>query len=138
MDRLIEFANANIWLALAIVATTLAVIFNELRMKAQTLGSITPAQAVALINDGATVIDIRESDAFSKSHLIDSMNLSPKEIANSKKLNSRKGVLLVCDNGAKSSRALLELRKAGFENAFSIKGGITAWQQENLPVESNS
>ncbi len=138
MDRLIEFANANIWLALAIVATSLAVIFNELRMKAQTLGSITPAQAVGLINDGATVIDIRESDAFSKGHLIDSKNLSPKEIANSKKLNSRKGVLLVCDNGSKSSRALLELRKAGIENAFSIKGGIAAWQQENLPVESNS
>jgi rhodanese-related sulfurtransferase len=137
MDRLIEFSNANIWLTLAIVAMTLAVIFNELRMKTQTLGSISPSQAVKLINDGALIIDIREEQAFLSGHLMEAKNLGPKEIANSKKLNSRKGLLLVCDNGTKSSRALLELRKAGIENAYSIKGGINAWLEENLPIERN-
>ena len=135
MDRLIEFANANLWLALAIVATTLAVIFNELRLKSQTLGTISPAQAVRLINDGATVVDLRDAEAFSSGHLIDALNLNPKELANSKKLNSKKGLLLVCENGAKSARALAELRKAGFDNSFGLKGGIAAWQQENLPIE---
>jgi rhodanese-related sulfurtransferase len=135
MDRLIEFANANLWLALAIVATSLAVIFNELRLKAQTIGTISPSQAVRLINDGATVVDLRDADAFASGHLIDALNLSPKELANSKKLNSKKGVLLVCESGAKSARALAELRKAGFDNSFGLKGGISAWQQENLPIE---
>ena len=78
MDRLIEFVNANLWLALAIVATTLAVIFNELRLKSQTLGTISPAQAVRLINDGATVVDLRDAEAFSSGHLIDALNLNPK------------------------------------------------------------
>ncbi|MFT4591488.1 MAG: rhodanese-related sulfurtransferase [Gammaproteobacteria bacterium] len=135
MDRLIEFANANIWLALALVGTILAVIFNELRLRSQSIGSISAPQAVGLINNGATVVDLREADAFKQGHLIDALNLNPKELANSKKLKSNKGVLLVCENGSKSARALAELRKAGFDNSFSLKGGIAAWQQDNLPTE---
>jgi rhodanese-related sulfurtransferase len=135
MDRLIEFANANIWLALGIVGTLLAVIFNELRLRSQAVGSISAPQAVGLINNGATVVDLRDADAFKQGHLIDALNLNPKELANSKKLKSNKGVLLVCENGTKSARALAELRKAGFDNSFSLKGGIAAWQQDNLPTE---
>ena len=135
MDRLIEFANANIWLALALVGTILAVIFNELRLRSQSIGSISAPQAVGLINNGATVVDLREADAFKQGHLIDALNLNPNELANSKKLKSKKGVLLVCENGSKSARALAELRKAGFDNSFSLKGGIAAWQQDNLPTE---
>ena len=135
MDRLIEFANANIWLALALVGSLLAVIFNELRLRSQAMGSISAPQVVGLINNGATVVDLRDPEAFKQGHLIDALNLNPQELANSKKLKSNKGVLLVCENGAKSARALAELRKAGFDNSFSLKGGIAGWQQDNLPTE---
>ncbi len=136
MDRLIEFAGDNALLTLAIVATALAAIFNELRLKALSIGSISPQEAVRLINSGAAVVDLRDADTFKQGHLIDSQNLDPKGLANSKALKSKKGVLLVCENGAKSARALAELKKAGVENVFSIKGGIAAWQEENLPVET--
>ena len=95
MDRLIEFANANIWLALALVGSLLAVIFNELRLRSQAMGSISAPQAVGLINNGATVVDLRDPEAFKQGHLIDALNLNPQELANSKKLKSNKGVLLV-------------------------------------------
>ena len=95
MDRLIEFANANIWLALGIVGTLLAVIFNELRLRSQSVGSISAPQAVGLINNGATVVDLRDADAFKQGHLIDALNLNPKELANSKKLKSHKGEMMV-------------------------------------------
>ena len=136
MNNLIEFIGNNTLLSLAVVASFLAAVFNELRIKAQSLGSLTPAEAVRLINGGAVVIDIRDADSFEAAHLIDSENLSPAEIANHKRLKANKSVLLVCDNGAKSARALAELRKAGFTNSFIIKGGFSAWQQEKLPVET--
>jgi rhodanese-related sulfurtransferase len=45
-----------------------------------------------------------------------------------------KVLLVVCDTGTSSGRAAGTLRKAGFENAFSLKGGLNAWRTENLPV----
>jgi rhodanese-related sulfurtransferase len=42
--------------------------------------------------------------------------------------------LLVCDNGARSAECAAKLRKDGIENVYSLKGGVSAWQQENLPI----
>ncbi|MCG7963706.1 MAG: rhodanese-like domain-containing protein, partial [Candidatus Thiodiazotropha taylori] len=33
-----------------------------------------------------------------------------------------------------SSAACQHLKKAGFEEVFNLKGGILAWQSDNLPV----
>jgi rhodanese-related sulfurtransferase len=46
--------------------------------------------------------------------------------------------LLVCDSGARSAALVAQLRKQGLENVFSLKGGLAAWQQENLPVVSDT
>ena len=54
------------------------------------------------------------------------------------KLKKDRPVLLVCDNGARSGRAAGNLRKKGFEQVFSLKGGLQSWRQENLPVVSTS
>ena len=42
--------------------------------------------------------------------------------------------MLVCDNGSASGRLAQELRKKGSEQVFSLKGGLSAWQRDNLPV----
>jgi len=136
MENIIEFIANNTMLSLAVLTAGLAAIFNELRIKAQSLGSLSPAQAVQLINGGAQIVDVRPAEEYATAHMIGAQNMTPSELANSKKLKAKKGVLLVCANGSKSTKALVELRKAGFENSFSLKGGIAAWQQENLPVEA--
>jgi len=136
MNQLVEFASSHPLLVLGVVAAGLAVLFNELRIQSQGLGSLTPAEAVQLINSGAAVLDIRDANEFANAHLIDSKNVAPDGIASHKNLKTNKPVLLVCDSGAKSAKALVVLRKAGHANTFSLKGGLAAWQQENLPVEA--
>jgi len=136
MSQLLEFIGNHPLLAVGVVAAGLAVLFNELRMRSQAVGALSTAQAVQLINNGAAVLDIRSAEDFSASRLIDSQNVAPDELAQHKKLKAKKNVLLVCENGTKSSRALNVLRKADFDNVFILKGGIAAWQQDRLPVES--
>jgi len=136
MSQLLEFIGNHPLLAVGVVAAGLAVLFNELRLRSQAVGALSTAQAVQLINNGAAVLDIRSAEDFSASRLIDSQNVAPDELAQHKKLKAKKNVLLVCENGAKSSRALNVLRKADFDNVFILKGGIAAWQQDRLPVES--
>ena len=45
-----------------------------------------------------------------------------------------KTVVVICQNGTRSSQALAQLQKAGFEDALSLEGGIAAWQTAGLPV----
>jgi rhodanese-related sulfurtransferase len=44
-------------------------------------------------------------------------------------------VILVCQSGARSSRAVAMVKKLGFENVQSLAGGLGAWRSANLPVE---
>jgi rhodanese-related sulfurtransferase len=45
-----------------------------------------------------------------------------------------KTVVLYCDDGATTGAALRTLARAGIKNVLSLRGGLSAWKQENLPV----
>ncbi len=136
MQNLAEFAAANPWLVLGLVASGLAVLFNELRLKARDVGSLSAPVAVRLINSGSRVIDVREPDKFSAGHIVDARNEpADKLLADPEVLKkSKKNVVLVCDSGSRSAELAAQFRKNGLENVFSLKGGLMAWRQENLPL----
>jgi len=43
-------------------------------------------------------------------------------------------LVLVCASGMRSSRAVSVARKLGYEKVFSLRGGMNAWKEANLPV----
>jgi rhodanese-related sulfurtransferase len=42
--------------------------------------------------------------------------------------------VLYCGDGATTAAAQRTLAKAGAKDVFSLRGGLAAWTQENLPV----
>jgi rhodanese-related sulfurtransferase len=44
-------------------------------------------------------------------------------------------VLLYCQSGITSAEVAAKLLKAGHAKVYSLKGGIAAWMQDQLPVE---
>src|SRR5690606_3464681 len=64
MGRLAEFAGNHVWLVSGLIASWLAVMFYEIRLRAQGTTHVTPADAVRLINKGALVIDVRKPEEF--------------------------------------------------------------------------
>jgi len=136
MQQLLEFTTANPWLMSGLIASGLAVLFNELRLKSRDLGSLSTAMAVRTINDGSDVVDLRTADKFAEGHILDATNIPATEFtADAGPVReSKTNVLLVCDTGSRSSELTARLRKEGLENVFSLKGGMAAWQQDNLPV----
>jgi len=140
MQEFVEFTSANPWLIAGLVASVLAVLFYELRLKAQNIGSLGTSMAVQLINKGCNVIDVRDAEKFAAGHIVDSKNI-PATNFSSDSANLKKGkkvILLVCDNGSRSGELAGGLRKEGVENIFSVTGGLEAWRRENLPVVSDS
>ncbi len=99
---------------------------------------VTILQATQFINQGKTlIVDVRDSDVFTVSHLIEAKNIPlkdlPQRIAELDKFKA-KNVVVVCQNGNQSSKAVAQLVKAGFSQAFSLDGGIAAWQTQGLPT----
>jgi rhodanese-related sulfurtransferase len=100
---------------------------------------ISAAQVVQLINrEKANLVDVCEPNEFALGHIVGSRNVPVGELeaklASTIK-NKTLPLILVCQSGARSARALMIAKKLGYEQAQSLSGGLSAWKTANLPVE---
>ncbi|HKC53963.1 MAG TPA: rhodanese-like domain-containing protein [Burkholderiales bacterium] len=101
--------------------------------------SISTLQATLLINQqNALVLDVREAAEYEKGHMLNARNIAFGELeARAAEIEKHKAkpVIVACDDGNRSGRAATALRKRGFEQVFTLSGGIGAWRQAGLPLE---
>ena len=137
MQDIAEFISNNLLLATGLLASGLAVIFYELRLQARNVGGVSIPAVVRMINDGSKIIDVRPAELFTAGHIVDARNIGKQELldaADKTLAKHKKNVVLVCDNGAGSAECATKLRKDGYENVFSLRGGLDEWRKENLPL----
>jgi rhodanese-related sulfurtransferase len=100
---------------------------------------VSPPAAVALINAGAQPIDLRAAAQFEKAHILDARNIPlgdlDQHLPALEKLQER-GMLLYCDTGGASLKAADTLKAKGLTGVRTLRGGLTAWRADNLPVFS--
>ena len=135
MNRILEFTSNNPLLVGALMISFFVLVFSELRRKATGLVALTPNSAVALINANATVVDLRSKEAFDRGHITNARHI-PHDEFDAKKdgLDTKRPTVFVCDSGLSSNKVTTEMRAAGFESAYGLKGGMNAWTQAGLPV----
>lgn len=139
MDRILEFANAHPVLVLLLMVSFFLLVFTELRRKSAGLLSVEPADAVALINNDAVVLDLRSSESFARGHIVNARNIPFDEFdAGSSRIEKFRNtpVVAVCDSGTTSGKVVDALRKAGFASSYGLRGGMAAWGEAGLPVVS--
>lgn len=137
MGQLAEFVSNHPLLIAGLLASWAALMVYELRTKSRGLTHVSAADAVRLINKGALVIDVRKPEEFQAGHIVNARNIELEKIqGEADPVNKKKDKVLVtvCANGATSGRAAMLLRKAGYASAFSLKGGLSGWRAENLPI----
>jgi rhodanese-related sulfurtransferase len=137
VNQLVEFAGNHPLLVAGLIVTWAAVMAYELRLRSRGLTHISPTDAVRLINKGAIVIDVRNPEEFQSGHIVNARNLALDKIASeTDPLAKQKNKVLVtvCANGASAGKAAALLRKAGYQAVFSLKGGLSGWRAENLPL----
>ena len=84
------------------------------------------------------VLDVRERDAFAKSHLPGARNVPRGELelrANSELPDPTARILVYCQFGKISTLAAQTLRVLGYTRAVALDGGFTAWTEQGYPVE---
>jgi rhodanese-related sulfurtransferase len=137
MDRLLEYFNHHPWLAALAVAAAAAVLAYELRLRAQSYATLPPQEVIRLMNQGATVLDLREQQAFQEGHISGARHFDAAQIATAadalKKYKERP-LIVYCDRGTTAAATVRSLTQQGFTKVFNLRGGLTAWRAENLPL----
>ncbi|MBX4180961.1 rhodanese-like domain-containing protein [Sodalis sp. CWE] len=139
MKEILQFIKNHPVLFITWAFLFFSVAFIAIRNYLSKVINITCSEAIYLINkEDAVVIDLRNSEDFCKKHIVNSLNLSSKEIKieNLGKLirTKRKPIIVVCTNGTISCGVAKKLVNFGFERVFLLKEGIFGWNKENLPL----
>ena len=134
MQHLSEFA-LNHWMLVTAFAVLLGLLVAN---TITTVGGIPAQEAVSLINRaGAVVVDIRSAEDFAAGHIIDAVHFPladlPKGGDKLKKLTG-KPIIVCCMSGNLAAQAARELKSQGLAPVHALKGGISAWRAENLPI----
>lgn len=99
---------------------------------------INVKKAVLLMNrEACTIIDVRNKEKFTFSHIPNAINIPFDIFSNSidrLKKESKKTILVYCDSGNSSGKAMRLLSKKGFETVVIIDGGFSEWIKEQLPI----
>lgn len=139
MSRFLEFvANHPIlWSLFVVLLVAWAVV--ELRARARGTINLSIFDFTRQLNAGdALLIDLRPGADFDKGHIRGARHLTPSQVdPAAKEIGKYKDgtVLLYCQSGVTSGEVADKLLKAGHAKVYSLKGGIAAWMQDQLPVE---
>lgn len=93
--------------------------------------------------DRPRLLDVRSPAEFNAGHIPGSVNLPLPELdryatrlARASPAASTRDMVVVCQSGVRSARAVTMLRRHGHPAAASLDGGILAWANAGGPVDS--
>lgn len=137
MDRLLQYSSHNPWPTALAVITALAVLVYELRLRMQNAAAVAPQEVIRLMNQGATVLDIRPQQAYAEGHINGARHFDAAQIisaGDSLKRYKERPLVICCDRGATAAAAVRTLAHQGFTKVVTLRGGLAAWRAENLPL----
>lgn len=133
-----EFVSLNIWWFFALALVLNLLLFSFLQGTVRGASSVSVLEMPALQRTGKSVIyDVNTAKQYAIAHIAGSVNLDLKDItADNKSLLKHKDhtVILVCQSGTTSTKAAKALVGLGFSKVNTLKGGLLAWQKENMPL----
>lgn len=89
---------------------------------------ISSQKAKELIEDGATIVDVRQIGEYRSGHIKGAINIPLNNISKvSNRLSKDKHVIVYCQSGARSSSAYKQLKSMGYTNIYDL-GGIGKWK----------
>ncbi len=137
MERLPEFIANHLFLVALLVAISSLLLWN-IFFSIIASSQVPAAEVIRLINHkNAEILDIRSAEDFKQGHIINAINIDMKTLGEQEKWLEKykdKIIVVCCRQGSESMRVTQNLKIKGFKKFYSLKGGISAWQNANLPL----
>lgn len=99
--------------------------------------TVSPIQARALLDQGALLVDIRETDEHARERIEGASCIPLARLADASPLSAGANgiVLFHCRSGMRTQANAASLQAAAAGSAaYVLEGGIEAWKQAGLPV----
>ncbi len=138
MADFVEFAKENWYLFLALAGILGWLIGAEVMRRLRGVSSVTPVEALQLINhQDAVVLDIRDGGDYKNGHIPQAQHIPANDVQN--RLNQLqkykdKPIIVYCRTGMVSEGVCALLKQHGFAAVHSLSGGVGAWQSASLPL----
>ncbi|HEX6829546.1 MAG TPA: rhodanese-like domain-containing protein [Burkholderiales bacterium] len=133
-----DFVVNNLLLITVAVVSGAMLVWPLVRGRFAGVPEVDTLEAVQLINQrDALLLDVREDSEYETLHIPNSKHIPAARVGERLKELEKfknKPVLVLCRSGNRSTAACGLLKEQGFADVRSLKGGIEAWQQANLPV----
>ena len=100
---------------------------------------ISVAETIEKVENGTTLIDVREDNEWEAGHAKDAIHIGRGVIERDiigKIPDKNQELILYCGGGYRSALAADNLQKMGYTNVFSMIGGWTAWKEAAAPIET--
>lgn len=137
MENLPDYIANHPWLvSMAGIAAVLVIVY-EVRSRRDAFAAISAQDLIRLQNQGALIVDLRASDAFAAGHIAGARRMDSAEMlsaGDTLKKYKEKPLVVYCESGSTGAAAARVLAGQGFKQAFNLRGGVTAWRTENLPL----
>jgi rhodanese-related sulfurtransferase len=134
-----SYFNDNWYWLVTAAASAAGLLWLNVRGGAMGAG-ISPQEAVMRMNrEKAQVIDVSAEPSYKAGHIRGARHIPLAELKDGAKglpSNKKIPLLVICNSGIQSMRGMRDLKAMGFENVESIKGGMRAWREAQLPTES--
>lgn len=89
-----------------------------------------------LASNEATVIDIRDDEAWKNGHVPGARHHASEEIEDSlEEVDSGQKVIIVCEDGEDSAGVADRLGGEGKREFLSLEGGMEAWRSGDMPMQ---
>jgi rhodanese-related sulfurtransferase len=99
------------------------------------LPTLSPAEVAAAAAEGWMLLDVRTDQEWAAGHIAGAVHIPMVELGDRlDEIGNR--VICVCAVGSRSARVTQWLLRQGRE-AVNLDGGIWAWAQDGLPVETD-
>lgn len=138
MSDFIEFSTQNWLLFLALFAIAGMLIGGEVLRKMRGVSSLSTAEALRLINDQeALILDVRDGGEYKEGHIPQARHIplgALRDRLGELTKAKDKPIVVYCRNGATSQAACAQIKKSGITDVYNLSGGLSAWQEANLPV----
>ena len=137
MQDLFPFIQRHWQLSSVLLIILFLLILVEFFRLKKRASEISPTHLIQQINhNNAVIIDIRSTTDFQTGHIIDALSYPLSNLtdpSNTLKKFKTKSLAIVCYAGISSQKITASLKKAGY-NACSLKGGMRAWKEADMPI----
>lgn len=101
------------------------------------LPQIAPREALAAIEAGSLLLDVREpAELVAMRYDVPTQLDIPLGdlLQRIEEVPRDRPVIVACGSGGRSTRAIEQLQEAGYTNLINLTGGMRAWEAAGLPV----